>query len=107
MSRKCANKIINEIDQIMSYLRQLKKVWSHAYRDTFSSNHNVHKSSCGLYFWAPDLWIYRFAYNLLIKGSKAQKLKTSIWMWGFDKKVYLLLSTCISMTGCKDYNGFI
>ena len=24
-------------------------------------------------------------------------------MLEFDKKVYLLLSTCISMTGCKDY----
>ena len=83
MSRNCADKIFNEIDQIMSYLRQLKKVWSHAYRDTFSSDHNVHKSSCGLYFWAPDPLIDRFVYNLLIKGSRAQKLKTfmNVGIW--------------------------
>ena len=26
----------------------------------FSSNHNIHKSSCGLCFWASDPFIYRF-----------------------------------------------
>ena len=26
----------------------------------FSSNHNIHKSSCGLCFWASDLFIDRF-----------------------------------------------
>ena len=26
----------------------------------FSSNHNIHKSSCGLYFWASDPLIDRF-----------------------------------------------
>ena len=33
-----------------------KKIYLHTkLRYTFSSNHNVQKSSCGLYFWAPDL----------------------------------------------------
>ena len=43
----------------------------------FSSNHNIHKSSCGVCFWAsdPDPLIDRFYYNLWIKGSKAQKQK--------------------------------
>ena len=27
----------------------------------FSSNHNIHKSSCGLYFWASDPLIDRFS----------------------------------------------
>ena len=26
----------------------------------FPSNHNIHKSSCGLYFWASDPLIERF-----------------------------------------------
>ena len=26
----------------------------------FSSNHNIHKSLCGLCFWASDPWINRF-----------------------------------------------
>ena len=26
----------------------------------FSSNHNIHKSSCGLYFWSSDPLINRF-----------------------------------------------
>ena len=29
-------------------------------RYIFSSNHNIHKSSCGLCFWAPDPLIDRF-----------------------------------------------
>ena len=39
----------------------------------FLSNHNVHKSSLGLCFWAPDTLINRFYLNLSIKGSGAQK----------------------------------
>ena len=30
------------------------------FRYTFSSNPNIHKSSCGLCFWAPDPLIDRF-----------------------------------------------
>ena len=39
----------------------------------FSSNHNIHKSSCGLCFWASDPLIDGFQKNLSIKGSEAQK----------------------------------
>ena len=39
----------------------------------FSSNHNIHKSSCGLCFWASDPLIDRFYQNLSIKGSEAKK----------------------------------
>ena len=39
----------------------------------FSSNHNIHKSSCGLCFWASDPLIDRFYLNLSIKGSEAKK----------------------------------
>ena len=39
----------------------------------FSSNHNIHKSLYGLCFWALDLLIERFYWNLSIKGSEAQK----------------------------------
>ena len=39
----------------------------------FSSNHNIHKSSYGLCFWASDPLIERFQQNLSIKGSEAQK----------------------------------
>ena len=42
-------------------------------RYTFLSNHNIHKSSCGLCFWALDPLIDRFYKNLSIKGSGAQK----------------------------------
>ena len=41
----------------------------------FSSNHNIHKSLCGLYFWASDPLIDRFYYDLLLKRSEAQKQK--------------------------------
>ena len=30
------------------------------YNILYSSNHNVHKNSYGLYFWASDTLIYRF-----------------------------------------------
>ena len=39
----------------------------------FSSNHNIHKSSCGLCFWASDQLIDKFYNNLSIKGSEAQR----------------------------------
>ena len=39
----------------------------------FLSNHNIHKSSCGLCFWASDPLIDRFYYNFSIKVSEAQK----------------------------------
>ena len=39
----------------------------------FPSNHNIHKSLCGLCFWASDPLIDRFYKNLSIKGSEAQK----------------------------------
>ena len=39
----------------------------------FSSNHNIHKNSCNLCFWASDPLIDRFYQNLSIKGSEAQK----------------------------------
>ena len=39
----------------------------------FSSNHNIHKSSHGLCFWASDPLIDIFYYNLSMKGSEAQK----------------------------------
>ena len=41
-------------------------------RYTFSSNHNIYKSWCGLCFWSSDPIIERFYYNLSIKGSEAQ-----------------------------------
>ena len=39
----------------------------------FLSNHNIHKSSHGLCFWASDPLIDKFYKNLSIKGSEAQK----------------------------------
>ena len=54
----------------------------------FPSNHNIHKSSCGLCFWASDPFIDRFYKNLSIKGSEAQKQRPHklLWMLWFDKK---------------------
>ena len=54
----------------------------------FSSNHNIHKSSCGLCFWASDPLINRFYWNLSIQGSEAQKQRPHelLWMLWFDKK---------------------
>ena len=43
----------------------------------FSSNHNNHKSSCGLCLWASDPSIDRFYQNLSIKGSEAPKRKAT------------------------------
>ena len=42
----------------------------------FSSNHNNHKSSCGLCLWASDPSIDRFYQNLSIKGSEAQEQRS-------------------------------
>ena len=39
----------------------------------FSSNRNIHKSLCGLCFWASDPLIERIYQNLSTKGSEAQK----------------------------------
>ena len=39
----------------------------------FLSNHNIHKSLCGLCFWASDFLINRIYKNLSTKGSEAQK----------------------------------
>ena len=36
-----------------------KKVFCICVRYTFSSNHNIHKGSCGLCFWASDPYIER------------------------------------------------
>ena len=54
----------------------------------FSSNHNIHKSSHGLCFWASDPLINRFYWNLSIKGSEAQKQRPHelLWMLWFDEK---------------------
>ena len=57
----------------------------------FSSNHNIHKSSCGLCFWASDTLINWFYKKLLLKGSEAQKQSPHdlLWMLWFDKKKYI------------------
>ena len=39
----------------------------------FSSNQNIHKSSCGHCFWASDPLIDGFYKYISIKGSEAQK----------------------------------
>ena len=54
----------------------------------FPSNHNIHKSSYGLCFWASGPLIDRFYWSLSIKGSEAQKLRPHLllWMLWFDKK---------------------
>ena len=39
----------------------------------FSLNHNIHKSSSGLCFWASGPLIIRFYENLSIKGFDDQK----------------------------------
>ena len=61
-------------------------------RYTFSSNHNIHKSSYGLYFWPLNPLLDRFYYYLSIKGSGAQKQSPHelLWTLWFDKKVILI-----------------
>ena len=55
---------------------------------TFSSNHNILKSSHGLCFWASDPLIDKFRKNLSTKGSEAQKQRPDelLWMLWFDVK---------------------
>ena len=54
----------------------------------FPSNRNIHKSSCGLCFWASVPLIDRFYWNLSIKGSEAGKQRPHelLWMLWFDEK---------------------
>ena len=58
----------------------------------FSSNHNIHKSSCGLCFWASSPLI-EIICSLSIKGSVSPKQSPQelLWMLWFDEKVYLKL----------------
>ena len=62
-------------------------------RYNFSSNHNIHKSSYDLCFWATDPLIDRFYWNLSIKGSEVQKQRPHelLWMLWFDGKIYLVI----------------
>ena len=55
----------------------------------FLSNHNIHKSFCGLWFWASDP---------LIEGFEAQKQwpQELFWMLCFDEKISLVLYICFS-----------
>ena len=57
-------------------------------RYTFSSNHNLHKCSCGLCFMASDPLIDRFSKTLLIKGFEVQKQRPNelLWKFWFDEK---------------------
>ena len=59
----------------------------------FPPNHNIHKSSCGLCYWASDLLIERFYKNLSIKGLKPKnKGHTNFYeCCDLTKKVYLIL----------------
>ena len=58
----------------------------------FSSNHNIHKYSHGLCFWASDPLIEKFYRNLSIKESEAQKKGQTNFYECCDltKKVYLI-----------------
>ena len=48
-----------------------------SFRYTFSSNHNIHKSLCGLCFWAPDPLIYQ---NLSNKGHMNVILRKEVYL---------------------------
>ena len=69
-------------------IRQIFKHYICSMDILFSSNHNIHKSSCGLCFWASDPFIDRYYVNLSIKESEAQKQrpKDLLWMLWFDEK---------------------
>ena len=70
----------------------LKRHWCDCLlRYTFSSNHNAHNSSCGLFLGASDPLIDRSYKNLSIKGFEAQKQRPHEFLWSlwFDEKVYL------------------
>ena len=77
--------------------------WINVWLDIlFLSNHNIHKSSCRLCFWASNPLIDRFYWNLPTKGSVAQKQRPCelLWMLWFDEKSisrpYLLLLTWLA-----------
>ena len=57
----------------------------------FTSNHNVHKSLCGLCFWTSDPSFDGFYQNLSIKGSEAQKQRPNFYgCCDLTKKIYLV-----------------
>ena len=51
-------------------------------RYNFSSNHNIHKSSCGLCFWSPDP-------SIKASGDQKQRPNELLRMLWIDIKVYL------------------
>ena len=57
----------------------------------FPSNHNIHKSSYDLCFWAFDPLIDRFYWNLSIKGLKSKNIGHTNFYECCDltEKVYL------------------
>ena len=68
----------------------------------FSSNHNIHKSSSGLCFWASDPLVERFLWNLSINGSEAQKQRPCEFLWTlrFDEKIASFLTYVVQCTLC-------
>ena len=76
----------------------------------FLSNHKIHKSLCGLCFWASDTSNDRFYKNLSIKGSEAQKQwpHKLLWMLRFDEKsisnVVILIAHYNNTTSIKKRN---
>ena len=90
-----AHYLFRYLDVIMYIATQyynLKKMWNRSILDIlFSSNRNIHKSSCGLCFCASDLLIDRFYLNLSIKGLKPKnKGHTNFYeCCDLTKKVYL------------------
>ena len=59
----------------------------------FSSNRNIHKSSCDLCFWASDPLIKRFCKIYQLKGLKPKnKVHTNFYeCCGLTEKVYLIV----------------
>ena len=53
---------------------------------TFLSNHNIHKSLCGLCFWAPDPLINRTQLKSLQHKTKARRTFMNVVI---QQKVYL------------------
>ena len=100
----CLRVIVQEDQVMMVHNRKhfqgnYKKLgWDHLWTLDmfFSSNHNIHKSSCGLCFWALDPLIDRFYYNLSIIGSEAQKQMPDklLWMLWFDEKSIFKIHNC-------------
>ena len=90
LEEECLERLV--ISNIVVKLRKFKNVHYLLSLDIlFSSNHNIHKSLCGLRFWASDPLTERLYYNQLIKGSEAQKQRPHelLWMLWFDKKKYI------------------